>query len=129
MKDSPPLRVIAVPGHMIADDLAYQNNNRFRFVGRSPSPVRTDEPENLELRFPPMVREYPNDSNHRGYIFRAIQKGSIVACDEFTSRSANVKFDRSRVEEIKKQCGIVVVATDDKPAKKVASSATKVSEG
>lgn len=94
MKESPPLRVIAVPGHMIADDLAYRSNNRFRFVGRSPTPADVDksDSENLELRFPPMEREYPNDSAHRSYIFRALQKGSLLPCDEFTALQAKVKF-------------------------------------
>lgn len=88
------LRVIAVPGALIADDLAYRNGNRFRFVGRSPTPVAVDEAdrENLEKRFPPMEREYPNDSSHRSYIFRALRKGSLLPCDEFTAAQAKVKF-------------------------------------
>lgn len=94
MKESPPLRVIAVPGHLVADDLAYQGGNRFRYVGRSPTPAKVDETdaENLEKRFPPVVREYPNDGNHRGYIFRALRKGSILPCDEFTAAQAGVRF-------------------------------------
>ena len=94
MKESPPLRVIAVPGHLIADDLAYRNGNRFRYVGRSPTPIKVDkaDSENLELRFPPMERDYPNDANHRSYIFRALQKGSLLPCDEFTANQAKVKF-------------------------------------
>lgn len=104
MKESPPLRVIAVPGALIADDLAYRNGNRFRFVGRSPTPAKVDESdlENLELRFPPMEREYPNDSDHRSYIFRALQKGSLLPCDEFTAKQAKVKFvPRDRVQSSK----------------------------
>lgn len=91
------LRVIAVAGHLIADDLAYRKGNRFRFVGRSPSPVQVDpaDSENLEKRFPPMEREYPNDANHRSYIFRALQKGSLLPCDEFTAQHAKVKFVES----------------------------------
>ena len=97
MKESPPLRVIAVPGALIADDLAYRNGNRFRFVGRSPSPVQVEpaDLENLEKRFPPMEREYPNDANHRSYIFRALQKDSLLPCDEFTAAQAKVKFAKS----------------------------------
>lgn len=117
MKESPPLRVIAVPGHMIADDLAYRNGMRFRFVGRSPVPAKIDasDSENLELRFPPMEREYPNDVDHRSYIFRALQKGSLLPCDEFTAMQAKVKF----VPSPKVQTS--------KPSK-VASSASKGTE-
>lgn len=98
-----PLRVIAVPGKLIADDLAYRSGNRFRFVGRSPSPVKVDasDSENLEKRFPPMEREYPNDANHRSYIFRALQKGSLLPCDEFTALQAKVPFAKSdRIEKV-----------------------------
>lgn len=88
------LRVIAVPGHIVPDDLAYRNGNRFRFAGRSPTRVAVDksDSENLDLCFPPMEREYPNDGDHRQYIFRALQKGSLLPCDEFTARQAKVKF-------------------------------------
>jgi hypothetical protein len=110
------LRVIGVPGHLIADDLAYQNNNRFRYVGRSPTPIKTDNPENLELRFPLMEREYPNDHNHRQYIFRALQKGSLLPCDEFTAREAKVRFNKPRVEK------------NDRQREKSASSAAKAGE-
>jgi hypothetical protein len=117
MKESPPLRVIAVPGHMIADDLAYRSGIRFRYVGRSLIPVKVDvsDSENLELRFPPTEREYPNDSDHRQYIFRALQKGALLPCDEFTAMQAKVKF----VGPVKAQ--------QSKPSK-VASSATKGSD-
>lgn len=97
MKESPPLRVIAVPGALIADDLAYRNGNRFRFAGRSLVPVKVDEAdqENLEKRFPPAEREYPNDADHRAYLIRAMQKGSLLPCDEFTAQQAKVKFVRT----------------------------------
>lgn len=116
MKES--LRVIAVPGALIADDLAYRNGNRFRFVGRSPTPVKVDkaDEENLEKRFPPMEREYPNDSDHRQYIFRALQKGSLLPCDEFTANQAKVKFVRSDKVQ------------PSKPQKNAASSAVKAGE-
>lgn len=87
------LRVIAVSPHIVADDLAYQNGNRFRFVGRSATPVKVDDPTNLDLRFPAVEREYPNDGDHRLYLFRAMRKGTILPCDEFTARSAGLKFD------------------------------------
>jgi hypothetical protein len=103
MKESPPLRVIAVAGHLVADDLAYRNGSRFRFVGRSPTPAKVDpsDSENLELRFPPMAREYPNDANHRGYILRALQKESLLPCDEFTAKSAGLKFAGEKVQTSK----------------------------
>jgi hypothetical protein len=115
MKEKETLRVIAVPGHMIADDLAYRNRNRFRFVGRSPTPVKVDESdsENLEKRFPPMEREYPNDVDHRSYIFRALQKSSLLPCDEFTAQQAKVKFVKAGKEQ------------PSKLSKNVASSAMK----
>lgn len=110
-----PLRVIAVPGHMIADDLAYRNGNRFRFVGRSPTAVKVDESdsENLEKRFPPTEREYPNDSDHRSYIFRALQKGSLLPCDEFTAGQAKVKFAKSEKVQQAKLSKPANVATKD----------------
>lgn len=112
------LRVIAVPGHMIADDLAYRNGNRFRFAGRSLVPVKVDESdlENLEKRFSPAEREYPNDQDHRQYLFRAMQKGSLIPCDEFTAQQAKVKFvprDKPRRDE------------PSKPPKNVSTSSTK----
>lgn len=118
MKESPPLRVIAVPGHLIADDLAYRNGNRFRFVGRSLVPAKVDpsDAENLELRFPPMEREYPNDGDHRSYLFRALQKGALLPVDEFTANQAKVKFvGPSKVQS-------------SKPSKNVASAAAKSGE-
>ena len=110
MKESPPLRVIAVPGHLIADDLAYRNGNRFRYVGRSPTPIKVDatDVENLELRFPPLERDYPNDGAHRSYIFRALQKGSLLPCDEFTANQAKVKFvkaDKVQTSKPSKKAG------------------------
>lgn len=97
------LRVIAVAGHFVADNLAYQNGNRFRFVGRSPSPVQVDpvDSENLEKRFPPMEREYRNDAAHRSYIFRALQKGALLPCDDFTASQAKVKFVKDKVQQSK----------------------------
>lgn len=106
--------MIAVAGVLIADDLAYRNGNRFRFVGRSPTPK--SDSQNLEIRFPPMEREYPNDSDHRQYIFRALQKGSVLPCDEFTARQAKVEF--VKVDKVQQS----------KPSKHVASSAAKVGE-
>ena len=105
--------MIAVHGHMIADDLAYQNGNRFRFVGRTLVPVKVDkaDEEKLELRFPPAEREYPNDSDHRSYLFRAMRKGALLPCDEFTAQQAGLKF----VKPNKSQ--------SDKPSKNAASSA------
>ena len=96
MKESPPLRVIAVPGHLIADDLAYRNGNRFRYVGRSPTPIKVDatDVENLELRFPPLERDYP--------------KGSLLPCDEFTANQAKVKFvkaDKVQTSKPSKKAG------------------------
>jgi hypothetical protein len=95
------LRVIAVSPHMVADDLAYQNGNRFRFAGRSPTAAKVDDPTNIDLRFPPMEREYPNDGNHRPYLLRALRKGTIAPCDEFTARAAGLKFvpPKRRTEE------------------------------
>lgn len=111
------LRVIAVPGCLIADDLAYRNGQRFRFAGRSPVPVKVDkaDEENLEKRFPPAEREYPNDADHRSYLFRALQKGSLLPCDEFTAQQAKMKFVRTDKVQ------------PSKPSKNAASSA-KVGE-
>jgi len=110
------LRVIAVAGHFIADDLAYRNGNRFRFVGRSPTPAKVDEgdAENLEKRFPPVEREYPNDANHRSYIFRALQKGSILPCDEFTAQQARVKFVKADKVSSTKPSKVASSATEGK---------------
>ena len=115
MKESPPLRVIAVPGHMIADDLAYRNGQRFRYVGRSLVPVKVGESdqENLEIRFPPAEREYPNDADHRSYLFRAMRKDSLLPCDEFTAQQAGVKFVKPNKSNY------------DKPSKNAPSSSVK----
>jgi hypothetical protein len=98
------LRVIAAPGHLVSDDVAYQGGARFRFLGRSPVAAKTDAPENLELRFPPREREY-EDSHPNRYIRRALQKGSVLPCDEHTARVAGVRFDPRLVEKIKKDSG------------------------
>lgn len=110
--------MIAVPGALIADDLAYRNGNRFRFVGRSPTAVKVDasDIENLEKRFPTMEREYPNDGDHRQYLFRALQKGSLLPCDEFTAQQAKVKFVKVGKEQ------------PSKPPKNVAALSAKVGE-
>ena len=95
------LNVIARPGHLVADDLAYQGGARFRFVGRAIVPVKTAQPENLETRFPPAPREYPDDGAHR-YVRRAIQKGALVPLDEYTAKAAGVKLDAAKADELKK---------------------------
>lgn len=89
----PPLRVIAVPGHLVADDAAYQANNRFRFVGRSPTRAK-DLPANpsLEQMYPPAEREYADDHEHR-YVLRALQKGALRALDPHTEKRAGIKKD------------------------------------
>lgn len=88
------LRVIAQPGHLVADDLAYQGGARFRYVGRAIVPTKTAPPEDLEARFPPTPREYPDDNAHR-YVRRAVQKGALLPLDEHTARVSGVKFDES----------------------------------
>jgi hypothetical protein len=87
----PPLRVIAVPGHLVADDLAYQNNNRFRFVGRAKSPARgTTGADSLEERFPPEASEYADDQPRR-FVLRALQKRALLPLDEHTAKRAGVE--------------------------------------
>lgn len=110
------LRVIAVPGHLVADDLAYRSGNRFRYVGRSPTPAKVDaaDAEKLEKRFPPVEREYPNDGNHRGYLFRALRKGSILPCDEFTATQAGVRFVETDKPQRSKPSKIATSATEGK---------------
>lgn len=98
------LRVIAAPGYLVADDVAYQGGARFRFLGRSPVAVKCPNPENLEERFPPREREY-EDSHPNRYIRRALQKGSVLPCDEATAKLAGAKFDAKVVEQIKRAAG------------------------
>lgn len=89
----PPLRVMAVPGHLVADDAAYQAGNRFRFVGRSPTRAKNLPPEpSLEEMYPPEAREYPDDDKHR-YVLRALKKGALRALDEHTEKRAGIKKD------------------------------------
>ncbi len=117
------LRVIAAPGALVADDVAYQGGMRFRFVGRSPTPHKIPNPENLEARFPLMECEYPDDGAHR-YLRRALQKGSILPCDKDTARIASVEFDPKRVEEIKRS-----VAPAEPPKKDAPKPAAKAAKG
>jgi hypothetical protein len=117
------LRVIAAPGHLVADDVAYQGGARFRFVGRSPTPHKVPNPENLETRFPPTEREYPDDNAHR-YLRRALQKGSILPCDKDTAKIAGVEFDPKRVEEIRRS-----VAPAEPPKKDAPKAVAKTTKG
>ena len=89
----PPLRVIAVSGHLVADDAAYQAGNRFRFVGRSPTRAK-DLPPNptVEDMYPPIESTVADDNNHR-YVLRALKKGALRALDEHTERRAGIKKD------------------------------------
>lgn len=98
------LRVIASPGHLVADDVAYQGGARFRFVGRSPSPAKCRNPENLEERFPPKEVEYEDDGARR-FVRRALQKGALLPCDETTAKLAGVKFDPTLVARVKGSAG------------------------
>jgi hypothetical protein len=95
MPSPPVLRVIAIAGHLVADDLAYQAGNRFRFVGRSPTPAKNPDPalasSPLEQRYPPEPREYPDDHAHR-YVRRAVKKGGLLPLDEYTARVSGVDF-------------------------------------
>jgi hypothetical protein len=87
----PVLRVIAVSGHLVADDVAYQNGNRFRFVGRAKSPAKGTTGEHpLEERFPPEASEYPDDLPRR-FVLRALKKGALLPLDEHTARRAGVE--------------------------------------
>lgn len=83
------LTVIAVPGPLVADDHAGLANAR-RYVGRemSPRPDATD----LESMYPPAQRQYPDDDAHR-YLYKALKKGDLKACDEYTARRAGVAFE------------------------------------
>jgi hypothetical protein len=109
----PPLRVIAVPGLLVADDVAYQNGNRFRFVGRSKAPAKFDPaeagpedasdkpPKNadrahklLMLRYPPEPSEYPDDVEHR-FVLRALKKGAVLPLDEHTAGRAGVESPKT----------------------------------
>lgn len=92
-----PLKVIAVCGALVNDDLALQAGDRFRFVGRSPTATPRegdqDKADNraLEVRFPPMATEHADDAAHR-YILKALRNGSVLPCDENTAARAGVPF-------------------------------------
>lgn len=120
------LRVIAAPGHLVADDVAYQGGARFRYLGRSASPVKCPNPEVLEERFPPREREY-EDSNANRYVRRALQKGSVLPCDETTAKLAGVKFDAALVAQIKRSAGDLP-EPEKKPQTKAAPRAGKDGE-
>ena len=83
------LTVIAVPGSLVADDFAALNNAR-RWIGRetAPRPDATD----LESAYPPVVRAYPDDHDHR-YMYKALKRGSLLPCDAYTARRAGVAFN------------------------------------
>lgn len=88
----PPLRVIAAPGHLVADDKAYQAGNRFRFVGRSPTRAKDIPPgASLEAMYPPEARDVPDDHEHR-YVLRHLQRGALLPADEHTAKRAGVPF-------------------------------------
>lgn len=95
------LRVIAQPGHLVADDVAYQGGARFRYVGRSIVADKVAPPEDLEKRFPPAEREYADDNAHR-YVRRALQKGALLPLDAYTAKAAGVKLDLVRPAKTQK---------------------------
>lgn len=95
MHDRPKLKVIAVAGHLVNDDLALQANERWRFVGRSP--VKVSPPEGYpgffaaEAAYPPQECEYP-DSGENRYILAALRRGALKPLDAYTAKRASVPF-------------------------------------
>lgn len=82
------LKVIAVPGHLVLDDVRAQNRSR-RWVGRAQAPVAGGE--SLEEFYPPQACEYPDNAAH-SYILRNIRKGGLKPLDEYTARRGGVPF-------------------------------------
>lgn len=92
IQKAPVLKVIAVPGHQVMDDVRAQFGER-RYVGRAQAPAVPDG--SLEEIYPPQACEYPDDQAH-SYIKRNILKGGLKALDEYTARRGGVPFDRIR---------------------------------
>ena len=88
----PNLKVIAVPGRIVLDDLAAQANAR-RFVGRAQAANPKADPDDLEAQFPPEPREYADNAQNR-YLIRSIQKGDLAPSDEYTAKRAGVELPR-----------------------------------
>lgn len=100
----PPLKVIATADALVNHDLALQAGDRFRFVGRSPSPspfVGEQDIRPLVDRFPPIACEYPDDAEHR-FLLKALKNGSLLPCDETTAARAGVAFAKPKPARVAK---------------------------
>lgn len=119
------IRVISAAAHLVSDDLALMNGDRFRFVGRSKSPQKVDlaavagqndpvrNPDYahklLLARYPPEEQAYPHDGDHR-YLLHQLRRGALIPCDEFTANAAKVPFGKGARSSKAKPAG------DDKGA-------------
>ena len=102
----PPLKVIAAGTALVSDDVALSGGNRFRYVGRSPvAAPRPGGPDAPETRphydiYPPVMREYPDDSAHR-YILKSLRNGDLLPGDASTAARASVAFEPRTVRSKK----------------------------
>lgn len=103
----PPLKVIATADALVNHDLALQAGDRFRYVGRSPSPspfVGEQDMRSMHERFPPLACEYPDDADHR-FILKALRTGDLLACNETTAARAGVTMPRQSAIVARKKGG------------------------
>lgn len=90
-EEQPKLRVISALHALVHDDVALQGKARFRYVGRAQHRAfefKGNTPPLLDM-YPPQPCVYPDNGDHR-YILRAIQKGDLLAADEYTAKRAGV---------------------------------------
>jgi hypothetical protein len=89
----PKLKVIAVDDKLVLDDVAAANNTR-RYVGRAiHAPQGKDGPAQGPVHelLPALAGEYPDNAEY-AFIKRAVQKGDLKPCDEYTARRCGVAF-------------------------------------